>query len=607
MNTQLNVSTKIVYSELAIIAVIYATLIPYILASMDFSRIQLFHYIMVTMVILTPLGIASVFYFIDRWECRPIEMLTFYMERRLEPPHDVIAAARVRALNLPLVHALSVLVRYEIVTVLVCIYMGTLGGLPLGENIRLGISAAALLAVYPIFSFFLTERLLYPVREILAEKTKSVRVIESNVIHVSTRTRLLSILLATVIVPLLALGALVYHHMGTELSAALGSAPLVQHVMSHLFGIILIVTAVALVMAAGISILLATSISRPLGHMITVIREIEKGDLDARANLISNDETGVLSESFDKMAMQLEKNRSELEDLNRNLEFRVAEKTENLTKAYERLQASNQNLATVNRYLEEANRKLRENDQVKSDFISIVSHELRTPLTSIKAFTELILIKPKMPAEKRGKLLTIINNETDRLARLINDVLDLTKIESGKLSWRIAKVSLEEIIQTSVSGIQSLADNKSIAISTSMTRPLPLIFGDRDRLIQVINNILSNAIKFTPQGGKIQVTARHGETPKPRILVSVSDTGIGIPAGDLDLIFDKFRRSGDVLTSNTEGSGLGLTISRQIIEYHGGSIWAESTPGHGSVFSFTLPLDKAWHLVGQQQSIIAQL
>ena len=607
MNTQLNVSTKIVYSELAIIAVIYATLIPYILASMDFSRIQLFHYIMVTMVILTPLGIASAFYFIDRWECRPIEMLTFYMERRLEPPHDVIAAARVRALNLPLVHALSVLVRYEIVTVLVCIYMGTLGGLPLGENIRLGISAAALLAVYPIFSFFLTERLLYPVREILAEKTKSVRVIESNVIHVSTRTRLLSILLATVIVPLLALGALVYHHMGTELSAALGSAPLVQHVMSHLFGIILIVTAVALVMAAVIGILLATSISRPLGHMMTVIREIEKGNLQARANLISNDETGVLSESFDKMAMQLEKNRSELEDLNRNLEFRVAEKTENLTKAYERLQASNQNLATANRYLEEANRKLRENDQVKSDFISIVSHELRTPLTSIKAFTELILIKPKMPAEKRGKLLTIINNETDRLARLINDVLDLTKIESGKLSWRIAKVSLEEIIQTSVSGIQSLADNKSIAISTSMTRPLPLIFGDRDRLIQVINNILSNAIKFTPQGGKIQVTARHGETPKPRILVSVSDTGIGIPAGDLDLIFDKFRRSGDVLTSNTEGSGLGLTISRQIIEYHGGSIWAESTPGHGSVFSFTLPLDKAWHLVGQQQSIIAQL
>ncbi len=607
MTTQLNVSTKIVYSELVIIAVIYATFIPYILVSMDFTPIQLFHYMNITRVILTPLGIASGFYFIDRWECRPIQMLTFYLERRLDPPDDVMAAARVRTLNLPLVHAISVLIRYEIVTLLDCIYMGTLGGLPLKETIRLGVYAAALLAVYPIFSFFLTERLLYPVRQVLIEKTKAVQIDESKVIHINTRMRLLSILLATVIVPLLALGALVYHRVGTELSATLGSVPVVQHVMSQLFSHIFIVTAVALILATGIGILLATSISNPLGHMVNVIRELEKGNLHARANLISNDEIGMLSQSFDKMALRLEKNRSELEDLNRNLEFRVTEKTEHLTKAYERLQASNQNLATANRYLEEANRKLKETDMVKSDFISVVSHELRTPLTSIKAFTELILIKPKMPAERRNKLLTIINNETDRLARLINDVLDLTKIEAGKLSWRITKVSIEEIIKTSVTGIQSLADNKSLAITTSVKSPLPPIFGDRDRLIQVITNILSNAIKFTPEGGKIRITARHGETPKPKIVVAVSDTGVGIPAGDLKFIFDKFRRSGDVLTNNTEGTGLGLTITRQIVEYHGGAIWAESTPGQGSVFTFTLPLDKSWHLAGQQQSIIAHL
>jgi signal transduction histidine kinase len=606
MTTQLNVSTKIVYSELVIIAVIYATFIPYILVSMDFKPIQLLHYMNVTMVILTPLGIASAFYFIDRWECRPIEMLTFYLERRLDPPDDVMAAARVRTLNLPLVHAISILIRYEIVILLDCIYMGTLGGLPLRENIRLGIYAAPILAVYPIFSFFLTERFLHPVRQVLAEKTKAVQIDESKVIPINTRTRVLSILLATVIVPLLALGALVYHRVGTDLSATLGKVPLVQHAMSQLFGLIFVVTIVALILAAGIGVLLATSIANPLGHMVNVIRELEKGNLHARANLISNDEIGVLSGSFDKMALQLEKNRSELEDLNRNLEFRVTEKTENLTKAYERLQASNQSLAIANRDLEQANRKFREIDQVKSDFISIVSHELRTPLTSIKAFTELILIKPKMPAERRNKLLTIINNETDRLARLINDVLDLTKIESGKLSWRVTKVSLEDIIQTSVSGIQSLADNKSLVMTTSVTRPLPLIFGDRDRLIQVITNILSNAIKFTPQGGKIQITAHQGETPKPQIVVAVSDTGVGIPTEDLKLIFDKFRRSGDILTNNTEGTGLGLTITRQIIEYHGGTIWAESTPGRGSIFTFTLPLDKSWHLVDQQQSAVAR-
>jgi signal transduction histidine kinase len=602
---KLNVSTKIVYSELVIIAVIYTAFIPYILISMDFKPMHLFHYIYVTMLIVSPLGIASAFYFIDRWECRPIEMLTFYLERRLDPPDDIMAAARVRTLNLPLVHATTVLIRYEIVTLLDCLYMGTIGGLPLKENIRLGIYAAVGLSIFPIFSFFLTERFLYPVRQILAEKTKDVRVDESKVIQINTRTRLLSILLATVIAPLLALGALVYHRVGTELTARLGSLALVQPVMSQLFDLISVVTVVALILAAGIGILLATSISNPLGHIVKVIGELEKGNLNARANLISNDEIGVLSGSFDRMAQQLEKNRSELEDLNRNLEFRVAEKTDNLTRAYERLQLSNQNLAVANRELEEVNKKLKEIDKVKSDFISIVSHELRTPLTSIKAFTELILMKPKMLPEKRDKLLQIINNESDRLARLINDILDLTKIEAGKLSWHITRVSLRDIIQTSVSGIQSLADNKSLIIGVSIPEPLPLFFGDRDRLIQVITNMLSNSIKFTPQGGRITVVARLEESPKPQIVVTVSDTGIGIPSNDLELIFEKFRRSGDILTNNGQGTGLGLAITRQIVEYHGGTVWAESTLGQGSIFTFTLPLKKEWNIEGEHQSLIA--
>lgn len=604
---KLNVSAKIVYSELVIIAVIYMTCIPYILVSMDFKPMQLFHYINVTMIILSPLGIASAFYFIDRWECRPIEMLTFYLERRLDPPDDIMAAARVRTLNLPLVHAITVLIRYELVTLCDCIYMGTIGDLPLRENLRLGIYAGVGLSIFPIFSFFLTERFLYPVRQILAEKTKDVQVDESKVIQINTRTRLLSILLATVIAPLLALGALVYHRVGIDLSTRLGSLFQAQPVMSQLFDLIYVVTVIALILAAGIGVLLANSISNPLGHMVSVIKELEKGNLNARANLISNDEIGVLSGSFDKMALQLEKNRRELEDLNRNLEFRVAEKTDNLTRAYERLQFSNQNLAIANRELEEVNKKLKEIDKVKSDFISIVSHELRTPLTSIKAFAELILMKPKMQPEKRNKLLNIINGETDRLSRLINDILDLTKIEAGKLSWHITKVSLGDIIQTSVTGIQSLADNKSILLKVGLPESLPAFFGDRDRLIQVITNILSNSIKFTPQGGKIDITARHEQSPKPQFVVTVTDSGIGIPSSDLELIFEKFRRSGDILTNNIQGTGLGLAITRQIVEYHGGAVWAESVQGEGSTFTFTLPLTKEWNIEGEQQSLVASL
>jgi signal transduction histidine kinase len=604
---KLNVSAKIVYSELVIIAVIFLTCIPYILVSMDFKPMQLFHYAFVTMIILTPLGIASAFYFIDRWECRPIEMLSFYLERRLDPPDDIMAAARVRTLNLPLVHAITVLIRYEFVTLCDCLYMGTIADLPFRENIRLGVYAALGLSIFPIFSFFLTERFLYPVRQILAEKTKAVHINESKVIQINTRTRLLSILLATVIAPLLALGALVYHRVGFELTARLGNLSQAQPVMTQLFSLIYIVSLVALILATGIGILLATSISNPLGHMVNVIKELERGNLKARANLISNDEIGVLSGSFDKMAMQIEKNRGELEDLNRNLEFRVAEKTDNLTRAYERLQFSNQNLAIANRELEEVNKKLKELDKVKSDFISIVSHELRTPLTSIKAFAELILMKPKMPSDKRNKLLNIINGETDRLSRLINDILDLTKIEAGKLSWHISKVSLGDIIHTSVAGIQSLADNKSLAVKVNIPDRIPTFFGDRDRLIQVITNILSNSIKFTPQGGSIDITARHELSPKPLLVITVADTGLGIPSSDLELIFEKFRRSGDVLTTNIQGTGLGLAITRQIVEYHGGVVWAESIQGQGSTFTFTLPLTKEWNIEGEHQSLAASL
>jgi signal transduction histidine kinase len=593
---RLNASQRIIYSEAVTAALIYTTLVPYILMTMNFTPLQLFHYVNVTLFILTPLGFITMVYFSGRWECRPIEMLSFYLERRLTPPDDVMAAAKIRTLNLPLIHSASILIRYEIICLLGCLYMGTLGDLSPGETAKLGISSGLGIAVFPILSFFLTERFLYPVRRILAEQTRDQRIDESTVILINTHTRLITILLVTVMTPLVALGVLVYRWVSTELSVRLADSGFTQPVIWQLSDLIFIVTLAAFILAAGIGLLLSTSISAPLGHMVATIRQLEKGNLRARMNIISNDEIGVVSRSFDTMALRLEQNQTELENLNRTLEVRVAEKTENLTRAYERLQISNRNLAIANRELEEANTKLKEIDQMKSDFISIVSHELRTPLTSIKAFTELIVMKPKMPADKRNRLLSIINNETDRLTRLINDILDLTRIEAGNFSWRIERLSMDAIVRTSVSGIQSLADNKGIAIVTEgLHHSVPNLFGDRDRLMQVITNILSNSIKFTPPNGKITITLGHEESPQPRLLVAISDTGVGIPEEDHDLIFEKFRRSGDILTSNIEGTGLGLSIARQIVTYHGGKIWVKSKPGEGSTFTFALPLDKVWH------------
>jgi len=240
--------------------------------------------------------------------------------------------------------------------------------------------------------------------------------------------------------------------------------------------------------------------------------------------------------------------------------------------------------------LREANQKLQAMDKMKSDFISVVSHELRTPLTTIKAFIELIIMKPTMPEQQKKKLLSTINTETDRLARLIADLLDLARIESGSMKWRVDAVSIEALVSDVIADMGLFFENKGLQVTTSFSAPLPGISADRDRLVQVVTNLLSNAVKFTPAGGAIHVSLRQESIPAPQIVVEVSDTGMGIPAGDLDTIFEKFQRSSDELSAAIEGTGLGLAIARQIVEYHGGRIWAASTHGKGSVFTFTLPL-----------------
>ena len=237
--------------------------------------------------------------------------------------------------------------------------------------------------------------------------------------------------------------------------------------------------------------------------------------------------------------------------------------------------------------LQEANEKLRMLDTMKTNFISTVSHELRTPLTTIKAFVELLLVKKGMPDERKVKLMNTVKVETDRLARLINDLLDLSRIEAGSVKWQFAPVCLEDIIQSVIESMGVLFENKGLRVAVEFTPPLPAVSGDRDRLVQVVTNILSNAVKFTPRGGSIQVALRQ-ETA--RLVVEISDSGIGIPPEHIELIFEKFHRSDDVLTAATEGTGLGLAITRQIVEYHGGRIWARSTHGKGSTFIFTLPL-----------------
>ncbi len=244
--------------------------------------------------------------------------------------------------------------------------------------------------------------------------------------------------------------------------------------------------------------------------------------------------------------------------------------------------------------LQVAYQKLKELDQLKDSFLSTVSHELRTPLTSIKSFSE-ILLSYDEDKETQKEFLTIINEESNRLTRLINDFLDLSKIEAGRMQWETVELSLSEVIQTALNATQALTIETKLKVDTELSPDLPTVQCDKDRLVQVVTNLLSNAIKFTPEGGAIQLKAqvqngsKSGENSN-MTMVSVSDSGIGIAQKDYKGIFEKFKQVGDTLSNKPKGTGLGLPICKEIIEHYGGRIWVESEPGKGSTFFFTLPI-----------------
>jgi len=320
---------------------------------------------------------------------------------------------------------------------------------------------------------------------------------------------------------------------------------------------------------------------KPLTEMTRTANRLASGYLDERVEITGNDEISVLADNFNTMAKSLQESRSNLWKLNKDLEYIVEERTAEVKKAYEELQQI---------------------DELKSTFLSTVSHELRTPLTSILGFAKMIekqfhrniiAVLPEEPRVQKSKdtILTnleIISVESNRLARLINDVLDLAKIESGKMNWQKQEYDLLELCQRAINNVQGLLNQSDVTIELrSVNHPLRLV-GDPDRILQVITNLLSNAIKFTKEG-VIICCVEHKEH---YIQAYIKDPGIGIAEEDLLKVFDKFLQVGDTLTNKPKGTGLGLSICREIIEFHQGQIWADSSIGKGSTFYIALPIDE---------------
>ncbi|OGP93153.1 MAG: hypothetical protein A2157_14645 [Deltaproteobacteria bacterium RBG_16_47_11] len=231
--------------------------------------------------------------------------------------------------------------------------------------------------------------------------------------------------------------------------------------------------------------------------------------------------------------------------------------------------------------------KLSELDKMKSDFFSSVTHELRTPLSTIKMGIVLLKegIEGPLTEGQRG-LLKVLEKETHLLMGLVNSLLDLSKMEAGMMRFQLEPKPIRPLIDQTIEEIGPLVEAKKINLEVVVTGALPIIKIDSERILQALRNIVGNAVKFTPEKGRVRISARRADHG---VEVSVADTGPGIPAGNLITIFEKFQQATTEGSHLVKGTGLGLAIAKQIITHHGGKIWAESELGHGSTFIFVLP------------------
>lgn len=292
-----------------------------------------------------------------------------------------------------------------------------------------------------------------------------------------------------------------------------------------------------LIVGLLVAFFLARKLTRPILHLTEGAKAIGEGQLETQIPVESSDELGFLAQEFNLMAI-----------------------------------------------------KLKELDQLKDDFVSSVSHELRSPLSAISGYVELLRGKPfnQIPEDKGEKALTIIQENTQRLARFINDILDLAKLKAGHVEINRKPLFIASIAEEIFGLFQPLFEKKSIAGSLDVPDTIPIIPGDEEKIRQVMTNLVSNALKFTPPGGKIRIVARN---QTDFIQVSVHDTGIGIPEEAKDTIFERFRQVKRTTEtgSSQKGTGLGLAIAKGNVEAHGGRIWVESDLGKGTTIHFTIP------------------
>jgi signal transduction histidine kinase len=331
----------------------------------------------------------------------------------------------------------------------------------------------------------------------------------------------------------------------------------------HLNRAVLMATALVtvLLIMGGSYLIVRYVIVKPVKHLKEVSDAISAGELNVRSEIQTGDEFEDLSHAFNRMLRNLVSMQDQWRKVNADLDRKVDE-------------------------LAQANMALYESNRLKSDFLATMSHELRTPLNSILGFSE-VLLSGNQLSEKQLRWVRNIQSSGDKLLNLINDILDLAKIEAGKMQVRLEDFAVQDVCEGVLNMFRPLAEKKNIDLLGQVSPSIPTMRQDAVKFQQILQNLLSNAIKFTPEGGRVLLKA---EADPQFLILTVQDTGVGIAPEEQELVFEKFRQSGNPLTREHAGTGLGLSIVRELSKLLGGDVRLQSELGRGSTFTVRLPL-----------------
>ncbi|HTI52406.1 MAG TPA: ATP-binding protein, partial [Planctomycetaceae bacterium] len=502
-------------------------------------------------------------------ETRALRSVLYRMERGLPVDPQLAEQAGREAVLFPGRHH-----KFETVfvplfsSVPLCAYMWLVVGVSRHVVTQIFIGSLMGIATVLMITFFASERWMVPVIRYLLDHGVPIRFEELPTGRIAWRMTICFGL--TIAVTAFMIGGLAYQRV-----TDIGLYPEKQKdIIANLAEHTLLISLTAIATGLLLSRLLASSVATRAQHLVEAMKRVQAGSFAQRVRPVSNDEIDILARQFNAMVQQLDQNNQTIRELNVGLEHKVKLRTRQLSKSKRSLQRSL--------------KKLREYDQLKTTFFSNISHELRTPLTMIISPVDRIIEThgPDIPA-RVGSLMEVVRVNANRLLELINQLLEFSKLEAGQARLSPTAVDLNSLARDLVTAAQPLAEQRGIQLRTKLDTRLPTIAADAEKIETVVRNLLSNALKFTPSGGVVEIETLLQEN---HVQMAVTDTGIGISRENYGRVFERFMQIDGSASRQYTGTGLGLALVKEFIELHGGEIHLDSEIGLGSRFWFTLPL-----------------